>query len=273
MEGKKGTGGERRRERKTDVTKNIREERQRGKTKRAESRLVRKTGGKKSKEKKDRCRHNGNGERQRRKDTSEAEEDRKERQKETKKITKNVKDRRRSKVEKDRGESDTGRNTIKKNDGEKYRDEERNGERRKKNTQGRTPRRRKTQREKDLMEMTVGKKVMGKERKEDSQRAPLQSIKKKNQGDIEVEELKKMISELATQIRDDMRENSSSGTKGNKGMCTFEDVAEYSDIAQAIRFNSVNTLGVNKMAVNHSRQRGNYKPLRAFLGKRKALMG
>ena len=84
------------RERKTDVAKNIREERQRGKTKRAESRLVRKTGGKKSKEKKDRCRHNGNGERQRRKDTSEAEEDRKERQKETKKITKNVKDRRRS---------------------------------------------------------------------------------------------------------------------------------------------------------------------------------
>ena len=50
-------------------------------------------------------------------------------------------------------------------------------------------------------------------------------------------------------------------------MCTFEDVAEYSDIAQAIRFNSVNTLGGNKMAVNHSRQRGNYKPLRAFLGK------
>ncbi|XP_063918663.1 golgin subfamily A member 6-like protein 7 [Zophobas morio] len=37
-------------------------------------------------------------------------------------------------------------------------------------------------------------------------RSPLQSREKENQGDIEMEEVKKMISELATQIRDDMRE-------------------------------------------------------------------
>ncbi|KAJ3664055.1 hypothetical protein Zmor_008260 [Zophobas morio] len=37
-------------------------------------------------------------------------------------------------------------------------------------------------------------------------RSPLQSIKKENRGDIEMEEVKKMISELATQIRDDMKE-------------------------------------------------------------------
>ena len=77
MEGKKGTGGERRRERKTDVTKNIREERQRGKTKRAGSRLVRKTGGKKSKEKKDRWREREWRKAEEKIQTSEAEEHRK----------------------------------------------------------------------------------------------------------------------------------------------------------------------------------------------------
>ncbi|KAJ3660701.1 hypothetical protein Zmor_005139 [Zophobas morio] len=38
-------------------------------------------------------------------------------------------------------------------------------------------------------------------------RSPLQSREKENQGDIEMEDVKKMISELATQIRDDMRES------------------------------------------------------------------
>ncbi|XP_063912632.1 centrosomal protein of 290 kDa-like [Zophobas morio] len=38
-------------------------------------------------------------------------------------------------------------------------------------------------------------------------RAPLQSREKENQEDIEMEEVKKMISELATQIRDDIRDS------------------------------------------------------------------
>ncbi|KAJ3660697.1 hypothetical protein Zmor_005135 [Zophobas morio] len=38
-------------------------------------------------------------------------------------------------------------------------------------------------------------------------RSPLQSREKENEEDIEMEEVKKMISELATQIRDDMRES------------------------------------------------------------------